>query len=129
MRDCFPFSGQRSAVVMVQQLSMSQIYRAASPVGKSVGGHTDVALVGNSDATAIANRRPKHKHTVNDPGHFHGIGAQTSPFNVATLQANINNGAVNQVNTSTNTTGITVGTSTDTADTMPYMVLNYIIKT
>lgn len=41
------------------------------PVGK--GAHADVDVLGESDGVALASRRPRHQHTVGDPGHLHTI--------------------------------------------------------
>ena len=39
------------------------------PIG--VGTHTDVNAIGKNDGIAIANRTPKHRHSVADAGHNH----------------------------------------------------------
>lgn len=101
------------------------------PVGK--GTHADVDALGDSDGiSTVANRRPKHQHTVYDPGHFHGSNASV---NIAG-QANVYQGTTQTAagNTTTNTTGIKVNpegaaTSSSPTDAPPYLVVNYIIKT
>lgn len=55
--------------------------RGRTPVGYAKsGGHSDVSTLGNSDSTALANRRPAHNHTngitfshtLKIPDHSHG---------------------------------------------------------
>jgi microcystin-dependent protein len=50
-------------------------YRGRAPVG--VGVHTDVNARGANDGALAANRRPRHRHTVNDPQHAHGVNDPT----------------------------------------------------
>ena len=100
-------------------------------VGK--GTHADVDALNDSDGiTTVANRRPKHQHTVYDPGHSHGNNA---PVNIAGAN-NVYQGAtqVASGNTTVNTTGIKVNpenasSSSSPTDAPAYLVLNYIIKT
>ena len=99
-------------------------------VGK--GSHVDVDALGDNDGSALANRRPKHQHTVYDPGHSHTHNG-TAAANFAgsgglqgtqsTVAMTINN----------NTTGIKVnpegsGSSSAPQDGPAYLVTNYIIK-
>lgn len=44
-------------------------YRGRVLVG--LGQHADVNELTDNDGMIVANRRPKHKHTVTDPGHKH----------------------------------------------------------
>jgi microcystin-dependent protein len=92
------------------------------------GGHTDVSALGNNDGVALANRRAKHRHTVNDPGHVHSFTARTQ--NDPNESTNAVGNPIQQTtqNTGSSTTGITIGTATDALDAPAYMVLNYIIK-
>ena len=106
--------------------------RGRVPVGK--GTHADVSALGNSDSAAVGSRRPKHAHTVSDPGHLHtdpggGFFLTSNPGNGGG-NANISTGggAYNGGFTSGNTTGISVG-SAGMTDTPAYLVVNYIIKT
>jgi microcystin-dependent protein len=46
-------------------------YRGRVPVG--VGVHGDVSARGANEGALAANRRPRHRHTVNDPTHVHGV--------------------------------------------------------
>src|SRR4051812_16366769 len=95
------------------------------------GGHTDVATVGNSDATALASRRPKHSHThtLTLPNHTHNFtaviatGGATAGGVGATSQST---GTTTNPNTLPAITGA-VGL-TGTADTPSYIVLAQIIK-
>lgn len=117
--------------------------RGRMPVGK--GTHSDVATLGNNDGVAVANRRPKHQHTVYDPGHVHdetmplatggGVAANPGVY----LSANWTNSIPAStswsggLNTASNTTGVKVnpeGTASSSAptDAPGYLVTNYIIK-
>lgn len=100
-------------------------------VGK--GSHTDVDALGDSDGSALASRRPKHKHTVNETAHSH----ETT---VDVVQGNAGNGTsggtgfmgtgVDSVTTTSVSTGLTVGPqSSAPTDGPAYLVVNYIIKT
>lgn len=100
--------------------------RGRIPVGK--GTHADVSTLGNSDGLSVGARRPKHKHTVNDPGHSHGYERIVGgPANIAA------GGDFTNANVQTNsaTTGISVGpqTGNEPVDAPAYVVVNYIIKT
>jgi microcystin-dependent protein len=110
--------------------------RGRIPVGK--GTHTDVATLGNNEGASLANRRPKHQHTVyfSDPGHQHA-----GDYNVAGVAgSNQSNPALANTGTSytatrSATTGINIkvnpegaSSSTSPTDSPPYLVTNYIIK-
>jgi microcystin-dependent protein len=103
------------------------------------GGHSDVSTLGATDGVAVANRRPKHRHTVNDSGHVHqedrnpgtsrfinqgGSGGGTDPAG----GSGTNWDMIGSLHTATATTGITVGTGTDSLDAPAYLVLNHIIR-
>jgi microcystin-dependent protein len=102
-------------------------------VGK--GTHTDVATLGNNDGTALANRRPKHQHTVYDPGHAHlGDYAAASAAGSAELNVRSANTGIAYPVARSSTTGVKVNpegasTSTSPTDAPAYIVLNYLIKT
>lgn len=112
--------------------------RGRMPVGK--GTHSDVATLGNNEGASLANRRPKHQHTVYDAGHTHtnrmNNGLQIYRANVAAGSGeygitSANTGSI--VDNSTNTTGVRVNpegaaSSTSPTDAPPYLVVNYIIK-
>jgi microcystin-dependent protein len=88
--------------------------RGRMPAGYGSAGHADVASLGDSDQVTLANRRPKHKHTVGGGASgLTGSGTQIP-----------DTGAGNY-----NVSAITVGTSTDNADAPAFAVVNYIVKT
>ncbi len=97
------------------------------------GGHSDVSTLGHNDGTSKSSRRPKHAHTVTDPGHRHGFDEQGSNTpgtdNDWITMAN-NDGTKNSWASgviSANTTGISVGVS-GTTDAPSYIVLNPMVK-
>ena len=112
--------------------------RGRMPFGK--GTHSDVSALGNNEGASLANRRPKHQHTVYDAGHTHtnrmNGGFQVYRVNVAGGSGeygitSANTGSI--VDNSTNTTGVKVNpegasSSTSPSDSPPYLVVNYIIK-
>jgi microcystin-dependent protein len=132
--------------------------RGRVPVGfAAAGGHTDVAVLGNNDGVAAANRRPKHRTTdnitvtsslgISDPGHSHNLNEQSGGNNAPPYHIIAGSGSTT-VPTPTagdivaNTTGISlsgsqasrsgsIGTNNanDALDTPAYLVVNYIIKT
>lgn len=91
------------------------------------GTHSDVATLGNNEGASVANRRAKHKHTVNDPGHHHSITA-TKTYSGATAEGL--DGSTGTYDTTTNQTGITVGpqTGSEPVDSGAYLVVRHIIK-
>lgn len=108
--------------------------RGRIPVGYAAsGGHSDVSTLANTDGSALANRRPRHQHTIYDPGHNHTyqIGdVAGTPY----TDAYFDNNPQRNINTSTNTTGIKVNpegaaSSSSPQDAPAYLVVNYIIKT
>lgn len=112
--------------------------RGRVPVGK--GTHTDVDTLGKSDGAAVGDRRPKHKHTVNDPGHAHQydnptLNASSWPngdiqsVNPGTQGDQSNTRYNGQTGTQSASTGVTVGPQTTVPNDAPaYVVVNYIIK-
>lgn len=98
--------------------------RGRVSVGK--GTHADVDTLGDNDGSAIGDRRPKHKHTVTDPGHTHGVPKYGTPGGSGVD----GNGSVLESTpaTSSATTGITVGPQTNSPSDGPAnIVCNYII--
>lgn len=93
------------------------------PVG--IGSHTDVDAIGENDGAALASRTPKHKHTVNDPGHSHTQSATSGTFGSSGAS-----GATSSSNpTSTNTTGITVGPQSNSPTDAPsFLTVQYLIR-
>jgi microcystin-dependent protein len=58
--------------------------RGRIAVGQSAAGHSDVQTLGANEGLTVANRRPKHTHTVAShthsvPAHFHGRGTLSIP--------------------------------------------------
>jgi len=108
--------------------------RGRMPVG--LGTHTDVNTLGKNEGAALGNRRPAHKHTVNDPSHTHPLTVTLS-LGGATLRpkdepASSNGqtiaGGANGVQAAT--TGITVGpqTGAEPTDSAAFAVVNFFIK-
>jgi microcystin-dependent protein len=101
--------------------------RGRLPVGYGgAGGHIDVSALGDNDGTALAHRRPKHRHTP----HNHSLNTSGTPI--------INSGglASSQGGEWGNGSWPTVqnadggsGNSNDPLDAPAYLVVNYIIKT
>lgn len=98
--------------------------RGRMPVDQ--GTHADVSAIGNNEGVStVGNRRPKHRTSINDPGHSHQYEKLGGPDAAATGG---NGGSLGA--TTTNTTGITVGTNNpnDSLDTSPYFVGLLIAK-
>ena len=121
--------------------------RGRMPVG--LGTHTDVATLGNNEGATLANRRPKHQHTIYDPTHNHTQNSHAHTFDrgewttagaaggqvgvwAGTKYTTQNTSSVTPTNNA-NSTGIKVNpegasSSTSPTDAPPYLVVNYIIK-
>jgi microcystin-dependent protein len=96
------------------------------------GTHTDVAALGNNEGSALANRRPKHKHTVTDPGHTHGASYTFWAVGAGSQNMNTSGGGQSaSLAIPAAVVGISVGptTSGTPVDTPAYIVLAKIIKT
>jgi len=101
-----------------------------APVGK--GTHADVDSLGDNEGQAVAaNRRPKHRTSITDPGHVHTTQNYLKPTG-----GSMNSGAQapspgTGSGTNSATTGITVGTgnANDSLDQAPFLVFNFFIKT
>ena len=91
------------------------------------GSHTDVDTLGDNEGASLSARRPKHKHTINDPGHYHTIPAKQSGSGAT---AGLWSEGPSQFNTGSSTTGISVGpqTGNEPTDSAPYLVVRHIIK-
>lgn len=98
------------------------------------GGHADVSTIGNNDGVAVANRRPKHRHTA----HTHTVsvgGTWTVPFD-STLgpgggvgRVALGNGASAGAITITNASvDGGSGNASDSLDAPAYLVMPYIIR-
>lgn len=101
------------------------------PVGR--GLHADVNALGKNDALPLGSRRPKHKHTVTDPGHAHDIdyynaGAGEGGFHGLTNK-DIPNNATQANAAKAKATGLTVGpqSGAEPTDSAAFLVVNYII--
>lgn len=102
--------------------------RGRTPV--VVGTHADVTTPGQNDGVAVGSRRPKHDHTVTDPGHNHnyfvteGAGSHSAGGGGATAQP-----PTTPV-TAPATTGVTVGPQTgfEPVDSPAYGVVNMEAK-
>lgn len=92
----------------------------------ALGTHADVSAIGGHEGLAVASRRPRHKHVVNDPGHVHTVPVNNpaGPFQWS--------GAANTAlsNTGSSVTGITVGpqTGAEPTDSAAYYVVNIEAK-
>jgi len=125
--------------------------RGRMPFGK--GTHSDVASLGQNEGASLANRRPKHQHTVyfSDPGHGHSMYATQGnygtengfPFTGRVVfsrsggpgEGNGYNFSDSALYGRVGTTGINIKvnpenatSSTSPSDAPPYLVVNYIIK-
>jgi microcystin-dependent protein len=103
-------------------------FRGRMGVGKNTA-NGDHASLGNNDGTSLAQRRTKHRHTVNDSGHSHFGHAQAqSPY----LPQSGNYGTEWEYDGQTGSayTGITVGPQTgyEPIDGASFLTINYIIK-
>lgn len=99
--------------------------RGRVAVGK--GTHVDVDTLGDNDGAALADRRPKHNHTMTDPGHVHSVQATSGTFG----SGGASGAASAAVNTGSATTGVKAGPQTagTPVDTPSFVVVQYIIKT
>lgn len=113
-------------------------FRGRTAFGK--GTNTNVDALGENDGITVVQRQPYHKHTVvvTDPGHTHSLGSGSGVVAVTpgagTYQytSESNNGLNSITTTGSATTGITVTagvTASGVTDMVPFLVVNYIIKT
>jgi microcystin-dependent protein len=103
--------------------------RGRVAVGQAPGGNPYVDALGDSDGIAVGSRSIVHRHSVTDPGHYHQTGATNIDYtgsNNPTLRP-YPTGTV--YNTSSATTGVTVGPAGYPQDMPAYLTLAYIIKT
>jgi len=111
--------------------------RGRMVVGK--GTHADVDALGDNDGTALANRGPKHQHTIYDPTHLHTItmdyqfeGAGADDFKLSdgsTVKKQGTTGSSNAASTGIKVNPAGAASSVTPGDTPAYIVTNYIIKT
>lgn len=97
-------------------------------VAVGIGSHSDVSTLAANEGVALASRRPKHKHSITDPGHTHTVPRTAG--NGASAPSGGIGGNTDGVSGSS-TTGITVGpqSGSEPTDAPAYAVVNYIIKT
>jgi microcystin-dependent protein len=104
------------------------------------GGHADVSALGNNEGSTLSNRRPKHPHSVSDPGHQHNLalddGVADGSSGVLEHFDNrdqdsyaVNFPGPGNAAIQAATTGISVGASGTSNDAPAYIVINHIIKT
>jgi len=101
--------------------------RGGVPVGYAAsGGHTDVSTLGGNENVALANRRPKHRHTP----HNHALdlpGGSGSSRN--DVSAAVNNYSAPNFGSSLHSADGGTGNANDPLDAPAYLVVNHIIKT
>ena len=115
-------------------------------VAVGLGTHGDVNSLADNDGITpanVANRSPKHKHTVsetstggqaygslvNNLNNNGGGSAQRYIYNTSQAAGLTGNEGDNSFGTAPNHThSVSVGVGSGTNDTMPYLVTNYIIK-
>jgi microcystin-dependent protein len=92
--------------------------RGRLPAGYAAsGGHSDVSTLGNNDGITLANRRPKHQHTLNTSDIVSGGSTGSGKIGFGRDDGTVQN-------------TLRVGASTnDPTDAPAYLVINYIIKT
>lgn len=112
-------------------------FRLPDPQGRAIfgkagaAGHSDVQVLGANDNLGVGSRRPKHRTSISDPGHQHIVGREVVSLTPGGTAYGIRgNGATQDSPSLTAVTGITAGpqTGAEPVDTVPYLVLNYIIK-
>lgn len=111
--------------------------RGRVPIGAGQGSNLSSRVLattgGEESHTLTSNELPSHSHTVNDPGHGHGVSGSVAQNNLsgpAWCSAPGNSPNYN-LYTGASTTGITVqSTGGGSAHNVmqPYLVLNYIMK-
>jgi microcystin-dependent protein len=114
--------------------------RGRIPVGK--GTHADVDALNDNDGSTVANRSPKHQHTVYDPTHGHGFvdhpsgqavigGAYAEGLNMPasyTGGSALNFRAIAAASTGVKVNPAGASSSSSPTDTPAYVVVNYIIR-
>jgi hypothetical protein len=101
-------------------------------VGK--GTHVDVDALGDNDGSSVANRRPKHQHTIYDPTHKHDAYGTIDNINVGAGGTGFaRNLFAYNLATTYSATGVKVNpegaaSSSSPQDGPAYLVTNYIIR-
>jgi hypothetical protein len=94
-----------------------------------------VSALGDNDGVAVANRRPKHQHTVYDPGHTHQVGHDNQyQSGTSNNKPGLISGTNDYQASASATTGVKVNpegasSSSSPTDAPAYLVVNMIIKT
>lgn len=98
-------------------------FQGRMPVAVASTGHTDVSTIGNNCGTALASRRPKHKHTV--------VQAQYAYQNFvggSAIALRNDTGAAGNTGPASNAT-VGPQTGSEPTDTVPYVVSGiWVIK-
>lgn len=111
--------------------------RGRVPIGAGQGSNLSSRVLattgGEESHTLTSNELPSHSHTVNDPGHGHGVSGSVAQNNLSGPAWCSSPGNPPNYNLVTNlsTTGITIqSTGGGSAHNVmqPYLVLNYIMK-
>lgn len=94
----------------------------------ALGVHADVNAIGQNDGMNVNSRRPKHNHSMIDPGHIH-----TFPYSIFTAGAGSSGNLVQgggSTNTTSATTGVQAGpqTGNEPTDAPAYFVVNVEAK-
>lgn len=103
------------------------------PIGK--GTHVDInALAKTEGETNLSKLTPIHGHTIVDPGHRHQSDQAPIPFVIYTNGGSDDSGGDGtslelSPYTGYATTGITVGPQDRLLDRIPFVVVNFIVKT
>lgn len=115
-------------------------------IAVGLGTHADVDALGDNDGAVLANRRAKHRHTVNDAGHSHSVSdpghthqlpaegggpgptylqrAQFADYGIRSVVA-----ALTGISVAAGPTGVTVGPQAASPQDGPaYLTVNYLIK-
>lgn len=101
-------------------------FRGRTAVG--LGTHGDVDSLAENEGAALADRRPKHKHVVNESPHTHTYTNPGASF--GTGGAGGVSGPNNAQATGAASTGLTVGPQANSPTDGPaFLTINYIIKT
>lgn len=118
----------------VYTVSVPQTVSSTSITGTQ-GALTLASTGGAATTTLQLANLPAHKHTINDPGHFHEAGYTNGSGGVGGVGVPLSNFASTGstlFNTSSVGTGITTnnaGGDTTTATISPYLGIHFIIKT
>lgn len=100
------------------------------------GTHADVDTLGENEGLVVGSRRPKHRHTVTDPGHDHPEDEAVTnglATNGGGVHWSFTDGAggddirIHQNGSGAAATGISVGTAGAALDQVPFFVGNVFV--